>query len=58
MFMEKFDVKIIETLSKTVEVEAKSESHAIILVTEMYNEEEIILDSSNHIETNFKRVDY
>lgn len=56
--MEKFDVKIIETLSKTVEVEAKSESHAIILVTEMYNEEEIILDSSNHIETNFKRIDY
>ena len=56
--MEKFDVEIIETLSKIVRVEAESKSHAIILTTEMYNEKEIILDSSNHIETNFKKVDY
>ena len=55
--MEKFDVKIIETLSKVVEVEAESEPHAIIIATEMYNDGKFILDSSNNIESNFKRID-
>jgi hypothetical protein len=55
--MKKFDVEIIETLSKVVEIEAESETHAIIIATEMYNDEEFILDSSNHIETNFIKID-
>lgn len=51
--MAKYNVLIEETLSKTVDVEAKDYSDAISKVRKMYKNEEIVLtadDFSGHVE--------
>ncbi len=52
--MAKYNVEIIETLSKVIEVEANSEAEANVILSQRYHDEEIILDSSDHISTEFK----
>lgn len=52
--MAKYSVEIIETLSKTIEIEADSEAEANVILSQRYHDEDIILDSSNHISTEFK----
>lgn len=52
----KYQVEITETLQRTVEVEAESESEAISKVKEQYNNNEIELDSSDFIDTEFEIV--
>lgn len=42
-----FDIKITETLSRTVPVNAKSYDEALEKVEDMYDRQEIILDSSD-----------
>lgn len=51
--MDKYDVEITETLQKTINIVAPSKEDAILRVKHLYNNEDIILDSSNHINTNF-----
>ena len=43
----KFDITVIETLSKTVSVTADNYEEALERVEDMYNREEIVLDSSD-----------
>lgn len=43
----KFDITVIETLSRTVSVDAENYDEALEKVEEMYNRQEIILDSSD-----------
>ncbi|MFV0531432.1 MAG: DpnD/PcfM family protein [Flavobacteriales bacterium] len=49
--METFKIEIQEFLSKTIEVEAKNIDEAISKIKEMYQKEEIVLDSENYIGT-------
>ena len=51
--METFKIEIIETLSRTIEIEANSQEEAIDKLCTSYTEEKIILDSSDHIGTEF-----
>lgn len=55
--MKKFTVEITETLQLRVEVEAADRSEAICKVKEMYHNEEVVLDSSDHIDTEFNLID-
>lgn len=43
----KYKVKIVETLSKIVEVEASSMAEAHDKVEKMYNSSEVVLDDAN-----------
>lgn len=48
-----FSIEIIETLSKTVEIEAKDEEQALNKAQEMYRSEQIVLGSNNYLSTEF-----
>ena len=56
VIMAKYSVEIKETLSKVIEVEANSESDAIIKISQEYYDEEITLTSINHVDTEFEIV--
>lgn len=45
--MKKFDVEITETLQRTVSVEAVSQEEAEKIVTEAWNNEDYVLDSTD-----------
>lgn len=49
--METFKIEIQEFLSKIIEVEASNADEAITKVKEMYNKEEIVLDSGDFVTT-------
>lgn len=52
--MQKYLIEVTETLQKTIEITANSESEAICLVKEKYYHEEIVLNETNYIETTFE----
>ena len=52
--MQKYLIEVTETLQKTIEIIANSESEAISLVKEKYYHEEIVLNETNYIETKFE----
>jgi hypothetical protein len=56
--MRKFDVEIIETLSRIITVEAEDELEAKLLVDEMYRGEEIVLDADDFQSVEFITLDY
>ena len=49
--MTKYRVEIIETLSRTIETEAESAYAAVEKVRQMYRNCDIILDTSDYVET-------
>lgn len=49
--MKTFKIEVQEFLSKIIEIEANDIDDALSRVKETYQNEEIILDSSNYIET-------
>ena len=51
--MKKFKVEITETLRRTIIIEAQSDEEALLKVKEQYDEEEIVLDSSDYVGTEF-----
>lgn len=51
--MTKYNVDILETLCRAVELEAESLGEAIDTVTRMYKDEEIILDSGDFVDVEF-----
>ena len=53
--MKTFEFEIQELLSRIVEVDAKNEDEAYRKVKEMYKKEEIVLDSSDFVETEIKK---
>ena len=50
----KFEVEIIETSARTIEVEAPSEEEALKIVNEMYKNIEIVIDAEDFVDVEFK----
>lgn len=55
--MNKFKVKIVETLQRVVEVEADSFDEAEEKVRDQYRNSNIVLTSDDYIGTEFKKYD-
>ncbi|MBK9246969.1 MAG: DpnD/PcfM family protein [Ignavibacteria bacterium] len=55
--MKPFKIEVIETLSRTIEIEANSMDEAYSKVREMYRDEEIVLDSDDYIDTEFIEIE-
>jgi hypothetical protein len=55
--MKTFKFEIQEFLSRIVEVKAKTENEAYQKIKEMYHKEEIVLDSSDFVETEIKKFE-
>lgn len=55
--MKKYTIEITETLQKRVSVLADSKDQAYKKVKVMYQNEDIILDSSHYVSTDFKAVE-
>lgn len=51
--MKTYKVKVVETLARTVTVKAESEDDAHEKVERMYYDEKVVLDYSDHINTDF-----
>lgn len=49
-----FKIEIQETLSETIEIEAKDLNEAFLKAKKMYNDEEIVLGEQNYVNTEFK----
>lgn len=47
--MKKFEIEIIETLRKVIEVDAETEADALDIVNERYSNADIILDADDFI---------
>lgn len=52
--MKKYDFNIIETLARVVTIEAETLEEAEEKIRDMYNNEEIVLDSSDFQDTNIE----
>ena len=52
----KYTVEITETLQRIVEVDAESDSEAEAFVSRQYRMGDVVLDSSDHVDTNIKCV--
>jgi hypothetical protein len=55
--MKTFKIEIKEILSRIVLIEAETKDEAYLKVKEIYNSEEIVLDYSNHLDTEIKLID-
>ena len=55
--MKTFKFEIQEFLSKIIEVEAETEDKAFLKVKKMYRKEEIVLDSSDYVETEIEKFE-
>lgn len=51
-----YKIEIIETLSKTVEIEVEDYTEAKNEVERMYNDEEVVLTADNHTNTEFELI--
>lgn len=49
--MSKYNIKVIETLERDVEVDAKTAEEAVADVQEQYDNEDIVLDYNDHVGT-------
>lgn len=54
--MKKFIIEITETLQRQIEVEAESKDTAMSTIRNQYSKQEIVLDSSDYINTNFEHL--
>jgi hypothetical protein len=55
--MKIFKAEITETLTKTIDIKANSKEDALKEIQKMYNNEEIILDSSDYINTEIQLIE-
>ncbi len=55
--MKTFKLEIQELLSRVIEIKAGSEVDAFLKIKEMYQKGEIILDSSDYIDTTIINLD-
>lgn len=51
--MKTFKIAIKETLSRIVEIEAEDAEEALLKIQYQYNNEDIILDAADFVETEF-----
>ncbi len=49
--METFKIEIKETLSRIIEIEANSADEAFFKIENLYQNEEIVLDAGDYVET-------
>ncbi len=54
--MPTFNIEITETLSRTLSIEADSYEEAIRIAKEKYKAEEVVLDSQDYVDTEFKII--
>lgn len=54
--MKKFNIEITETLQRQIEVEADSYDEALKIVKGKYRNSEIVLDSNDFIDTDFRLI--
>ena len=52
----KFNVEVTETLHRIISIDADDELSAILEVRQLYRAEEIVLDSSDYIDTDIDIV--
>lgn len=52
--MKKFNVEVVETLSRVVEIEAKDYNEAVLKVADKYHNEDIVLDYNDLEKTDYK----
>jgi len=55
--MKTFEFEVKESLSRIIEVEAETENDAYLKVKEMYKNEEIVLDSSDYLDTEINKFE-
>ena len=55
--MKTFEFEVKELLSRIIEVEAETENDAYLKVKEMYKNEEIVLDSSDYLDTEINKFE-
>ena len=55
--METFEIEVKEILTRTIEVKANTEDEALQIVRQNYNDEEIVLDSSDFVDVYFKKIE-
>lgn len=55
--MKTFKIEVKETLSRIVEIKANSTHEAYLLVKEQYQNEEIVLDSEDYVDTEFIEIE-
>ena len=55
--MNEYTICVTETLQRCITIKADTEEQAIDKVQEMYDNEEIVLDSSDFIETNIAKLE-
>jgi len=55
--MKTFEFEVKELLSRIIEVEAETENDAYLKVKEMYKNEEIVLDSSDYVDTEINKFE-
>ncbi|HHH52478.1 MAG TPA: protein dpnD [Bacteroidetes bacterium] len=55
--MKKFEFEIKELLSRIIEVEAENENDAYLKVIEMYKNDEIVLDSSDFVDSEINKFE-
>ena len=53
-----FNVIVTETLQRVCEIEAENEDEALEILEEKYYDEEIVLDDSDLIDTEFSNCEY
>ena len=54
----KYTISIIETLERQIEIEAKTKEEALNKVKNKYDKEKIVLDSNDHVSTDFYLYEY
>lgn len=54
--MKKFNIEITETVQRQIEVEADSYDEALKIVKQKYRNSEIVLDSTDFIDTEFRLI--
>ena len=55
--METFKIEVKATLSRVIEIEANSADEAFSKIQDLYNKEEIVLDSNDYVETEFLELE-
>lgn len=54
--MKTFKIEVRETLARVIEIEANNMDEAEDMVQEMYDNEEIVLDSSDYVDTEIETL--
>lgn len=55
--MKLYLIEVTETLQKTISVEAQSKTAALNTLKKRYKDSDIVLDSEDYVNTNFKIIE-